>query len=287
MQIYFFFEKFHKWDRNVFEMPTNGVQRKKLAKLTVYLSLEFPLVPEPAVQLMLMLTECNHFFCVSARLGCVKYSLERAFCTVSFPFIFLAFQALSPLWPIYPLNYMIFLLFISSLYWSVRASCQQSDKTSNELIMTTMQCIYTILYSWNAYVAGNYVWNLEQHSSSNLPFSTLLINLIISGVWALFYSQRWLSLNFQLLLLVILWIWKECSTVDTTQWQKPTFQTHSANTTWIIFEELIQVKASQNNETFLKHTSGFSKSTQQSWCRAKRFIYVLERKFFFFKSIFF
>ena len=74
------------------------------------------------------------------------------------------------------------------------------------------------------------------------------------------------------------WIWKECLTVDTTQWQKPTFQTHSANTTWIIFEELIQVKASQNNETFLKHTSGFSKSTQQSWCRAKRFKYVLEKK---------
>ena len=82
------------------------------------------------------------------------------------------------------------------------------------------------------------------------------------------------------------WIWKECLTVDTTQWQKPTFQTHSANTTWIIFEELIQVKASQNNETFLKHTSGFSKSTQQSWCRAKRFIYVLEKKVFFFKSNF-
>ena len=75
------------------KMAFNG----KLAKLIVYLSLEFPLVPEPAVQLMLMLTECNHFFCVSARLGCVKYSLERAFCTVSFPFIFLAFQALSPL----------------------------------------------------------------------------------------------------------------------------------------------------------------------------------------------
>ena len=89
------------------------------------------------------------FFCVSARLGCVKYSLERAFCTVSFPFIFLAFQALSPLWPIYPLNYMIFLLFISSLYWLVTASCQQSDNPSNELIMNTM------LYSWNAYVAGN------------------------------------------------------------------------------------------------------------------------------------
>ena len=122
---------------------------EKLAKLTVYLSLEFPLVPEPAVQLMLMLTECNHFFCVSARLGCVKYSLERAFCTVSFPFIFLAFQALSPLWPIYPLNYMIFLSFISSLYWLVTASCQQSDNPSNELIMNTM------LYSWNAYVAGN------------------------------------------------------------------------------------------------------------------------------------
>ena len=40
------------------KMAFNG----KLAKLIVYLSLEFPLVPEPAVQLMLMLTECNGFF---------------------------------------------------------------------------------------------------------------------------------------------------------------------------------------------------------------------------------
>ena len=40
------------------KMALNG----KLAKLTVYLSLEFPLVPEPALQLMSMLTEFNDFF---------------------------------------------------------------------------------------------------------------------------------------------------------------------------------------------------------------------------------
>ena len=63
------------------KMAFNG----KLAKLIVYLSLEFPLVPEPAVQLMIMLTECNDFL----RL---YQTSKHAFCTMSFPFIFLAFQ---------------------------------------------------------------------------------------------------------------------------------------------------------------------------------------------------